>query len=373
MKRLIAKYYGDENGQLISAINSLDEYECCGYTDKKIEHCGKQINGVCFFTVFDAVISYEKKEVDGFIFSYTIPYELLEKMVSELIHLGVNEQDIFVGTPEFVHCLDVNGIKKFTEYHTLPYLEFHVADHCNLNCKGCVHFSPLVEGEQFPCFEHVKSDFLALKRKIEYIQRIHILGGEPFLNKEIDKYFILVRELYPYAEIEIVTNGLLIKSLKQDLIDKIKEYNIGISISVYPPMYKSIGQAISILKKADIQVKCTDAIAEFSYTFDIQGGHAQGARVLHCKCPNLYKGKLFVCPPIAYGEYFNKAFGNHIDLEDGAIDIYDDSITFQMIKEELHSIKKICDYCLFISNEDQINQKWGQTDKSNKEDYVYGC
>jgi molybdenum cofactor biosynthesis enzyme MoaA len=22
----------------------------------------------------------------------------------------------------------------------LPYLEFHLTDHCNLNCKGCSHF-----------------------------------------------------------------------------------------------------------------------------------------------------------------------------------------------------------------------------------------
>lgn len=28
---------------------------------------------------------------------------------------------------------------------SLDYVEFHLADHCNLNCRGCGHFSPIAD------------------------------------------------------------------------------------------------------------------------------------------------------------------------------------------------------------------------------------
>lgn len=372
MIRLIAKYFGDTDGQLVSAIFNSEKYECLGYTDKNIDNSETLKNELRVFNVFDAVALYKHYDVDGFIFAYSIPDELLERMVAELVELGVREDDIFVGTPEFIYQHDESKIKKYKEYYALSYLEFHVADHCNLNCKGCVHFSPLVEDEVFPNFAEVRADFLALKNKIDYIQKIHILGGEPFLNKEIDKYFILAREIYPYAKIEIVTNGLLVKSLDTELLNKISEFNIGIFISVYPPMYNSMGDIIELLKKHNIKIRCTDVIFDFAYTFDREAGHAKGAKKINCKCPNLYKGKLYVCPPIAYGEYFNKKFGNYIDLGDGAIDIYDEHLTYEEIKKQLHSVKRTCDWCMFISSEDQVTRKWEQTVDADITDYVYG-
>jgi hypothetical protein len=40
----------------------------------------------------------------------------------------------------------------------MKYLEHHIVDHCNLNCIGCSHFSPLAE-KWFEDFETFKLDF----------------------------------------------------------------------------------------------------------------------------------------------------------------------------------------------------------------------
>ncbi len=67
-----------------------------------------------------------------------------------------------------------------------------MADHCNLNCKGCVHFSPLVRESVFPKLSDVERDFIRLREIIEYIDTIRILGGEPRLNPELSRYLEMV-------------------------------------------------------------------------------------------------------------------------------------------------------------------------------------
>ena len=44
-----------------------------------------------------------------------------------------------------------------------PYIsfEYHLNDHCNLNCKGCDHFSPLAE-EKFTNYEQFEKDMFSL-------------------------------------------------------------------------------------------------------------------------------------------------------------------------------------------------------------------
>lgn len=61
----------------------------------------------------------------------------------------------------------------------LPQAEMHIADHCNLNCKGCTHFSPIFEKE-LPDFKTRMKDVAWLKSKFSNVLYFSILGGEPF-------------------------------------------------------------------------------------------------------------------------------------------------------------------------------------------------
>ena len=45
----------------------------------------------------------------------------------------------------------------------LPYLEVHLVDHCNLNCKGCGHFS-LIGEVWFADLDKYVQDMSQLKR-----------------------------------------------------------------------------------------------------------------------------------------------------------------------------------------------------------------
>ena len=63
--------------------------------------------------------------------------------------------------------------------------EIHLCDHCNLNCKGCGHFSPLAQKRFLDpaVFERDCRQLSKLSnRKIELID---LMGGEPLLHPHI--------------------------------------------------------------------------------------------------------------------------------------------------------------------------------------------
>lgn len=370
MKNIVLKMAGKGKDELFTSIRRLPEYNVVAFTDRKVSLWGTEEKGIEVCSVYKVAERYSHGEVDCVVMDGTLKLELLRRMANELIALGMSEQDILIATPDFYRDPDRHNICAFRDYHCLPYIEYHVADHCNLNCRGCVHFSPLVAGQVFAEYEQVESDLHQLKKLVPYVEEIHILGGEPLLNKELWRYLKLTREVYPYAQIVVITNGLLLKAMDENLILSMRENDVSMVVSLYEPMYKTIESAIAAVNAKGVCVNVSEAIDKFAYAFDERGGHLSGAQRINCRCPNLYRGKLSLCPMIAYMDYFNAAFGKEIDVEDGRIDIYDSSLTFGKLCDRLGTPIDVCDKCLFVSAEDAVSMKWKQTDDVRYEEYV---
>ena len=71
--------------------------------------------------------------------------------------------------------------------------EIHLNDECNLSCRGCFHFAPLVRGHAPYPIDEFESDM----RRISAIFKgrfgwVHLLGGEPLLNKDVAQYLDIV-------------------------------------------------------------------------------------------------------------------------------------------------------------------------------------
>ena len=371
MQRCVMKLHGQNRARCLDGLKKVTNYEVVALTDKLVDNWGKIRDDLPVWSIYKGAEMYKGHEIDKVILSYDIAAGLMGKMVSEMISLGINKEDVLIIKPEFFISYDEKEICSYAEFKKIPYLEFHVADHCNLNCKGCSHFSPMVKGEKFAEYSVVEKDLMQLKTIVNYIDAIHILGGEPFLNKELDRYVKLVRKIYPYSRIEIVTNGLLLKTVSDELFDVLKECNAGILVSVYPVMQTKIDGVLEWVKTKGVRVNCLETIQSFAYIFDSEGGHAKTAQRINCPCVNLYKGYITPCPQIAYAGYFNEAMNENIDIQDGRIDIYDGELTFEKLVCELKKVRNACDRCFRVSREQLIVKNWEQTKEIERSDYVY--
>lgn len=370
MVNVIIKWKKSE--QLLSALSDNEQINVVAITDRIItkdvpdNYDGKMVS------TYDAIKMYKDSKADKFYITEDFRLDTLENIVNELKDWGVSSEDIIIVLDDYLVEHKKEYLIQWDDYSFLPYLEFHVADHCNLNCKGCVHFSPLVQGEVFTEFENVKKDFMQLKKKFKRIDVIRILGGEPLLNKELNKYIYMVKEVYPRAKVAVVTNGLLLRSISEDIKKALRETNTELDVSLYEPIMETFGEIYSILINEGLSISVSSPIHEFSIALDNKKGHAQYAQYNTCHCPNLYNGKLYVCPIIAYAKYFNEYFAYNLDEKDGAIDIYNDNLNHNIIKKELKKVRNICDNCLYISKEHQQLQKWCQTKEPKITDYMLG-
>ncbi len=109
-----------------------------------------------------------------------------------------------------------------------------ISSHCNLNCKGCDVYAPLAKKE-FVTYEQFCKDMNKLKeiapdREYETV----FIGGEPLLNPELIKIMDKTKELFPNAQCNILTNGILLGDMGKDFWESMKKNNVRCGITKYP-------------------------------------------------------------------------------------------------------------------------------------------
>lgn len=274
-------------------------------------------------------------------------------LITDLIQAGVDINDIY--------CIGRNLLKQnqyakeelshllvpYLDCPYLPYLEYHVVDHCNLNCKACEHYAPLVEKKKITNYEQFKKDFFQLKSFIKDIGIIRIMGGEPLLNKELKKFLLLTKEVYPDSKIAVVTNALLLKQMEDELFYLMKIVNGYFSISWYPPMKDKIEEIKEFLNKKGVSYWVSPLMENFTIKQNVSGDNdktEQFFRCLQAHCHNLYEGKIAACFLPFVTPYFNQTFQKAIPC-DGAVDLYQPNLTLCQIKQALLTPMNRCRYC----------------------------
>ena len=131
-----------------------------------------------------------------------------------------------------------NYYKRRRQHHLVPYgelfFEVHLAEHCNLNCAGCNHFSPLAEPE-FTDPATLDKDFARLASLFgEKMSHINLLGGEPLLHPSLNECMQIARRHFPKTRITLVTNGLLLTRQKDEFWQTCRENQITIQVTRYP-------------------------------------------------------------------------------------------------------------------------------------------
>ena len=112
--------------------------------------------------------------------------------------------------------------------------EVHVCEHCNLNCKGCYHFSPLAKEEFLDVVEwenDCKRLSILFDREMEFIS---LMGGEPLLHPKICDLLKITRKYFDIGDVSIITNGILLLDMDDDFWNTCRENNVTIRQTKYP-------------------------------------------------------------------------------------------------------------------------------------------
>ena len=112
------------------------------------------------------------------------------------------------------------------------FVDLMITTHCNLNCSGCDHFAPIAE-PYYVDVDTFEDQLICLKRVLPQAKIITFWGGEALLHPNIKELAVIVRKVFPNADIMIGSNGILIEKLSDETLQSLHENNIGFQISRY--------------------------------------------------------------------------------------------------------------------------------------------
>jgi GTP 3',8-cyclase len=191
-------------------------------------------------------------------------------------------------------------------------LEYNLVDHCNLACRECSHLSPYVRKNSVP-FATFERD---LRRLVEVyrVQRFRFVGGEPLLNREIVRFAQAVRASGIAAEIEVVTNGVLLDRLDEQLLRCIDM----ISVSVYPAagdLTQAVRSAQRLCRRHGVRLKLEHIdrfrrmeVPSAMTDASVVEGVFKSCLIAHTwSCQTFYSGYFYLCSrPIYTDSYLQK-------------------------------------------------------------------
>lgn len=254
-------------------------------------------------------------------------------------------------------------------------VEYHLVDHCNLNCVWCEHFSSISK-EYYVTLEDVANDFRRLARikgVNENKVNIYLLGGEPLLHPQVIQIMESVRSIFPNrdnVDIRLVTNGILLNRMPQLFWDSCANNRITLSVTKYP-INVDYAAIEGLAKKNGVQfeifhVKITDSMR--TVPIDASGRSSNQNSFENCpiahRCCYLKGDKIYSCPRIPNINSYNQHYG--FDLQVTKHDYIEllDTLSIDDVFSFLDTPNEFCKYC---DMEKMSSTPWSTHKKSRNE------
>lgn len=282
-------------------------------------------------------------ELDGVIIAETVRSDFAKNVIQvckfyNIPKVGV--MDLKLPHPlEPIYWLD-------TDKSCIPYLNVNLVDGCNLNCKGCTHFATFFGKDEIYPLETFRRDLRQLSQMCDVVS-FRLLGGEPLLLKNLDEYVEIARQYFPKTNLGIVTNGLLLSSVSQKILDALRKNNFVVYVSVYPPTEKILDKIVALLDQNKIFLSIIGPIKTFGVFMSLHDGNNPEKARQFCSgndiCRFLRDGKIYKCPPDALKFRFAEKFGIKGLPASTSADLY--SADFSALLEMLDGNIEMCSWC----------------------------
>ena len=297
---------------------------------------------------------YNSKKIDKFIIPSMQP-DLISDVLNILNAYEIPIEDCLFAPVEVF--LDdsltamerVSAIYNFSECRELPSMELHVIDNCNMRCKHCTMFAALAPPGSIDDFDSTVKGLSYLKKYFSHVHTFRVLGGEPFLNPRLYEYLDIIREKYPYTEIQLITNGTMLMDMSQVLINSIKNNHVTVYISFYKTLNIKADAIHDFLVQKGIQHSFTPPLHTFQNIYDAKGRSDALFTFNNCRwrirgCATIKNTMIAPCfVPFAI-KYFSDAFSLDIE-QSGVIDLSEDGLSTYEIRRRLTQPFPLCRYC----------------------------
>ena len=233
----------------------------------------------------------------------------------------------------------------------LKYIDVVITEKCSMKCKDC---SNLMQYYQKPIDSELSTLMNSLDKIMNAVDKVHefrVLGGEPFVNKNIH---IIIDKLLTYKNadyITIYTNATIIP--KRENLTCLRNKKIKLDITNYGDLSRNFSELLRVCKEEDIlyTVNVADTWTD-SGTINYQKKTDKQLKWMFSNCCvndyiTLLNGKLYRCPFSANATninaipYVESEVININSVEKSTLDLRNEITTLYYNKEYLSA----CSYC----------------------------
>lgn len=231
-----------------------------------------------------------------------------------------------------------------------PRIQFVVTSGCSLKCRDCISLMQYYKKTENVDLEKYKKGFLRLLKCVTNIFDFRILGGEPFVHREMYKIIEWFHDEEKIKRISVFTNGTIIPPVVT--LNQLKREKVRVHISDYGFNRDSIEKLVNILKQNEI----TYYVQPYDYwqdagnlvkrNYENQTKIEIFGRCYERECFSYYNGRLYHCPRAAHGINLGvmpDSKSEYVDLMDESID--DEEIIKQLRFQRERNFIEACDYC----------------------------
>lgn len=248
---------------------------------------------------------------------------------------------------------------------TLFHFEIHVTDHCNLNCRGCTHFSN-ISPKWFADIDEFAREMRRMSELFGHVEQIYLMGGEPLLHPQIERFITVAREAFPRTRLYLMTNGLLVTRMPETFWAALAANSTVLLCDDYP----------IDLPKDEIALRAAEAGVTLEWTvprldffrvpIDPAGGHDPVDAFHRCQgynnCPIVRAGRLYPCAVIAYSDVLADRFDVQglASKEGSSVDIFSVDDGWEVLDFMLRPVEW-CSHCDFGSI---TFERWGRSTRA---------
>lgn len=246
-----------------------------------------------------------------------------------------------------------DGFRTVWMHFTKPiHVEFNLSDHCNLNCASCSHYSPLAPNESIgvEALEH-SMKCVAEARDSQLIREVFLMGGESLLYPHIIEAVGLARRYFPWADLQVFSNGLIVKKMSEAFWTAMREADATLSVTIYPVKF-DYDDAIRFVKSKGVKVSIfsmrTDPKPFIKKPLD--PGKGQWGWLNHFRCHSngcitIDGGRIFPCSQSACVGHLNRRFNADFRWEKGDYIEVSDLRSAKELRRFMHRPVPFCKYC----------------------------
>jgi len=224
-----------------------------------------------------------------------------------------------------------------------------ITTRCNLKCKKCSSMMPFYERPQDMALSDVLNDIDLFLKIVDHVYAFQLLGGEPFLNRDIAVIIERLLSSDKISTINIVTNGGILP--REDALEAMKDKRVKVQISGYPQnLVPNFPKFVRLLDDSGI---------DYAYSKDqkwkdlgdktfINRTEAQKREVFSlCAftlCNHMINGRYYLCPVAADGMNVGIIPENRDDFVD-LRELSTEDARGQMKQLLKKKYMSACDYC----------------------------